>query len=285
MKNRILLFASLIALQSCTIVDSSEVGVVVDQIGTDKGEPHVEIKSGFIFYFPPTQDVFKYPTSVQHKVWTADLNEDSPTDEHIDVTSSDGATFGLDVALNFQMKRDMAGVIFKKYRVDMDEMVKTRIKTIVRKDLLDNAVLFASDSLLQHRNKYENAVSKSLTKSLDTEGYVLNNIAIIKMAIPESYRKAIELKIRVIQETATVNSQTIKAEAMARQKVATAKGDFESAQYEAQTKQIMSQPKMIELYKAETDRIWASKGVSPFGQNNVLYFGNSVPNSLLNLRR
>jgi hypothetical protein len=31
----------------------------------------------------------------------------------------------------------------------------------------------------------------------------------------------------------------------------------------------MSQPKMLELYKAETDRIWAQRGVSPYGYNNV----------------
>ena len=36
-----------------------------------------------------------------------------------------------------------------------------------------------------------------------------NNIAILKMDIPASYRKAIETKIKVIQETATIKSQTI----------------------------------------------------------------------------
>jgi hypothetical protein len=30
---------------------------------------------------------------------------------------------------------------------------------------------------------------------------------------------------------------------------------------------------MIELYRAETERVWAEKGVSPWGNNNV--FGNS----------
>ena len=35
----------------------------------------------------------------------------------------------------------------------------------------------------------------------------------------------------------------------------------------------------LDLYRAETDRIWAQKGVSPFGSKNV--FGN-VPGLLLN---
>ena len=267
----VLLF--ILGISSCKVADSAEVALVVDQIGTNKGVPNIEMASGVIFYFPPTQDVYMYPTSVQHKVWTADTNEDSETDEHIDVTSADGATFGLDVSINLQLQRAKAADLFVKYRVDMDELIQTRVRTIVRKELLDNAVNFASDSLLQHRNVYEANVTKTLTTSLDKEGFTLNNIAILKMALPASYKKAIERKIAVLQETATIVSQTKQAEQTALKKVATAKGNYEAALYDAKTKEILSQPKLLELYRAETERIWASKGKSPYGQNNV--FGST----------
>jgi regulator of protease activity HflC (stomatin/prohibitin superfamily) len=266
---------------SCKIADSAEVALVVDQIGTNKGVPNIEMASGFIFYFPPTQDVFMYPTSVQHKVWTADSNEDSPTDEHIDVTSADGATFGLDVSINLQLQRARAAELFIKYRVDMEDLINSRVRTIVRKELLDNAVSFASDSLLQHRNIYEGNVTKSLTASLEKEGFTLNNIAILKMQLPKSYKAAIERKIAVLQETATIISQTKQAEQTALKKVALAKGNYEAAQYDARTKEILSQPKLLELYRAETERIWAKKGRSPYGNNNV--FG-SAQGILLNRR-
>lgn len=258
---------------SCKIADSAEVALVVDQIGTNKGVPNIEMASGFIFYFPPTQDVFMYPTSVQHKVWTASIDEDSPTDEHIDVTSADGATFGLDVSINLQLQRARAAELFIKYRVDMEDLINSRVRTIVRKELLDNAVSFASDSLLQHRNIYEGNVTKSLTASLEKEGFTLNNIAILKMQLPASYKAAIERKIAVLQETATIISQTKQAEQTALKKVALAKGNFEAAQYDAKTKEILSQPKLLELYRAETDRIWAQSGRSPYGNNNV--FGST----------
>lgn len=276
--NRILVIVGVVLLfiagvSSCKIADSAEVALVVNQIGNDKGVPNIEMASGLIMYFPPTQDVYMYPTSVQHKVWTASLDEDSPTDEHIDVTSGDGATFGLDVAINLQLKRESAPMLFTKYRVGMEELIETRVRNIVRKELLDNAVSFASDSLLQHRNVYEANVTRTLEKALDKEGFVLNNIAVLKMDIPSSYRKAIETKIKVIQETATIKSQTIQAEQTALKKVALAKGNYEAAQYDAKTKEILSQPKLLELYRAETERIWAEKGKSPYGQNNV--FGST----------
>src|SRR5215471_1080529 len=130
MKKRIVALVAVAAglLGSCTSADSSEVALVVDQIGNDKGVPNVQMESGIIFYFPPTQDVFLYPTSIQHKVWTAGADEGSPNDEHIDVTSADGATFGLDVALNFQLERSMADKVFKKYRIPMEEITDTRIR-------------------------------------------------------------------------------------------------------------------------------------------------------------
>jgi len=267
------------SITSCTTADSAEVALVVDQIGNDKGVPNIEVASGFIFYFPPTQDVFMYPTSVQHKVWTADKQEDSDTDEHIDVTSADGATFGLDVSINLQLQRARASELFVKYRVGMEDLINTRVRTIVRKELLDNAVSFASDSLLQHRNVYESNVGKSLTIALEKEGFTLNNVAILKMALPASYKKAIERKIAVLQETATIKSQTVQAEQTALKKVALAKGNYEAAIYDAKTKEILSQPKLLELFRAETERVWAEQGVSPYGSNNV--FG-SAGNILLN---
>lgn len=269
----------LLSVTSCTTADSAEVALVVDQIGNDKGIPNIEMASGFIFYFPPTQDVFMYPTSVQHKVWTSAVDEDSPTDEHIDVTSADGATFGLDVAVNLQLQRAKAADLFIKYRVGMEDLINTRVRTIVRKELLDNATMFASDSLLQHRNIYEANVTKTLSTALEKEGFTLTNIAILKMALPPSYKQAIERKIAVLQETATIKSQTVQAEQTALKKVALAKGNYEAAIYDAKTKEILSQPKLLELYRAETERIWAEKGKSPYGSNNV--FGSSS-NILLN---
>lgn len=276
--NRILVVVALILAVlglagSCKIADSAEVALVVDQIGTNKGVPNIEMASGFIFYFPPTQDVFMYPTSVQHKVWSADNQEGSENDEHIDVTSADGATFGLDVSINVQLQRARAADLFTKYRVGMEDLINTRVRTIVRKELLDNAVMFASDSLLQHRNVFEANVTKTLNISLEKEGFTLNNIAILKMALPASYKAAIERKIAVLQETATIISQTKQAEQTALKKVALAKGNFEAAQYDAKTKEILSQPKLLELYRAETERIRATNGTSEYGSNNV--FGSA----------
>lgn len=67
--------------------------------------------------------------------------------------------------------------------------------------------------------------------------------------------------------------------ALAAANVATSKGEYEAAQYDVKTKALMSTPAVLALYSAETERMWAQKGVSPYGSNNV--FGTN-PNILLN---
>ena len=54
----------LIGANSCTVADSSEVALVVDQIGNNKGVPNIEVASGFIFYFPPTLQVFQQESAI-----------------------------------------------------------------------------------------------------------------------------------------------------------------------------------------------------------------------------
>jgi len=50
---KVVLLAALVAITmtSCTTADSSEVALVVDQVGNDKGVPNIQMESGFIFVF------------------------------------------------------------------------------------------------------------------------------------------------------------------------------------------------------------------------------------------
>ncbi len=258
-----------ISLTSCTTADSSEVALIVDQIGNDKGVPNVEMASGFIFYFPPTQDVFTYSTSIQHRDW---LNSEDAKSA-IEITSSEGAAFDIDVLLDTQLNRPAAAELFKKYRIELEPIIDTRIKSLVRKELVRHSTKYTTDSLLQYKSNFENEVTQTLSKVLEKEGFLLSNISIAKLHLPKAYRDAINSKIQVIQQTAKIKSQKEQAQAEAERRIAVAKGNFEAAQYDAKTKEILSQPKMLELYNAETQRLWAQKGVSPYGNNNV--FGST----------
>lgn len=221
-----ILAALLMFMQSCiTTVDTASVGIKIDKFGDDKGVPQVQQVSGFIFYNPFVSEIHEYPANVQHKSWTASAAEDSPSDEHIDVSSSDGGRFSLDVSINYQLKREEAGNLFKKYRLDLDQLINSRFKALVRKSLIDEAVKFKSDSLLQFRNTYEGNVSANLSKQFEAEGLILNNLTITDIVAPNSYRAAIESKIKIAQQTAQAQAQLAMTEAQAKSRIVSAEAD------------------------------------------------------------
>lgn len=134
-----------------------------------------------------------------------------------------------------------------------------------------------------------------LNKHKRAEGEVLLS-EILKKELPEFYvefkrARFTDINIpdgisQLAEQTAVQlgrNELALKKEAeqvaLAKANIAKSKGNYEAAQYDEKTKALMSQPKLLELYNAETARIWAEKGISPYGSNNV--FGTN-PSLLLN---
>lgn len=100
------------------------------------------------------------------------------------------------------------------------------------------------------------------------------NINITKVDIPEQISKSIIDKQVQDEKNALAEKKKLEEENLAAARIAKADGDLEVAKREEKTRTLLSQAKLLDLYKAETDRIWAQKGVSPYGNNNV--FGDGA---------
>ena len=94
---------------------------------------------------------------------------------------------------------------------------------------------------------------------------------------------------QLAEETAVQEGRNILAskkmkeqEELGKVNVAKAEAELQVARLQAQAKDVLSQPKMLELYRAETERIkwegYSKTGKSPFGEGNI--FGDS-PSVLL----
>lgn len=101
---------------------------------------------------------------------------------------------------------------------------------------------------------------------------------IIQKELPEFYVEFARIQMTDVDIPAPVAKLALKKEAeqvaLAKAKIAKAEGEFQAAEFEAKTKDILSQPKMLALKKLEIEQVWAEKGVSPFGNNNV--FGSET---------
>jgi hypothetical protein len=94
--------------------------------------------------------------------------------------------------------------------------------------------------------------------------------------IPEAVASLAEETAVQLGRNALAEKKEAEQVALAKAAVAKSKGLFEAAEYDVKTKKLMSQPAVLKLYQAETDRQWALQGKSKYGNNNVFGAGVSV---------
>jgi len=141
----------------------------------------------------------------------------------------------------------------------------------VLKDVIGD---YTAQSLVtDKRTEAQIRIKEALTIAFKKNHIICDDIIIRDVDLPNRITNAIESKQVQEEKNLLAEKKKKEEENLAEARIAKAKGNFEAAQYQAKTKKILSQPAMLELYRAETERIWAEQGVSPWGNNNV--FGES----------
>lgn len=144
------------------------------------------------------------------------------------------------------------------------------------------------------------SVELNITKRAEAEALLSK---IIGEELPEFYVELariqmtdvdIPVKVAALAEETAVqlgrNQLALKKEAekvaLAKAQIAEAKGSFEAAEYEAKRKDILSQPKMLELLRVENESIlyrgFLKHGKSIYGNNNI--FGSDAATIIKGLR-
>jgi regulator of protease activity HflC (stomatin/prohibitin superfamily) len=110
--------AAVLMVGGCTTVPAGHVGIVVNNMGKERGVQSYTAKTGFFLYNPISTQVFVYPTSVQTVVWTRDTNEGKPIDESITFGTIEQIRVSADVSLSFQLFQDKVPNFYVQFRND-----------------------------------------------------------------------------------------------------------------------------------------------------------------------
>jgi regulator of protease activity HflC (stomatin/prohibitin superfamily) len=130
------------------------------------------------------------------------------------------------------------------------------------------------------RDKLEGEIDALVRKSLGKEDILVAFTEVKDVNLPEDIQSAIIAKQTQDQLNLKAEKLKVYEDNIASANVASAKGRYDAAEYDAKTKAIMSQPKMLALKQLEIEQIWAEKGVSPYGTNNVFGAGTTVVKGL-----
>lgn len=264
---------ALYSLIGWEIIDSGNVGIKVNLIGSGRGVDNVTEVSGVVFYNRFTTRIVEFPVTIQHKEYIK--TEDG--DESFVINTKDGSEFHVAPLINYVVLQEKVPYIYTKYRVTLSSLQSGFIKTAVYDAFRVVANSYTADELISNREQFELKVRQNLIKHLLPEGFKLEQLN-SNLVYPETFKRAIEAKNNAVQAALTAENQVKTAEAQARIKVATAEGNAQamltSAKAEAESNKLRQQT----LTPMLLQQMWIEKwnGELPsttLGQGSNTFFG------------
>lgn len=125
----------------------------------------------------------------------------------------------------------------------------------------------------EERPEAENQLQLILEEELSSMYIDYKRVQITDVDLPPKIKRMIEAAKEQDEKNNLSAKKELEAKNLANAQIARAKGEYTAATYDAKTKEILSQPKMIKLMKVENERLmwegFLKHGVSPYGNNNV----------------
>jgi regulator of protease activity HflC (stomatin/prohibitin superfamily) len=260
-RDTILLLMIAIGFTSCATVDAGHKGVEVSWGGeTNMQVIHNEgMASGFHWLF---DDMIQYDCRERTLVEKFEFNDK--------VSMLTNVEIALDFALE-PTQVNQLHVKVKDYEIKIQKTLKSAAKEVIPQ-------YTAVELNLEKRNEAEHKLAEILSKELP-EFYVLfARVQITDVDIPPTISNLAEETAKQLERNKLAEKKEAEKIALAKAQVAEAEGNYQAAIFDAKRKEVMSQPKMLELYKLETERIQAEgykeHGKSWFGENNI--FGSET---------
>lgn len=224
------------SLMSCTRISPGNVGVKVNQFGTDKGVMDATECTGTVFYNPIKFDIYEFPTTIQHVEYSGDNS--------FVVNSKDGAEFHVSPIVNYSVIPEKVVTVFKTYKKQLPELEVGFIKTAVYDAFRIATNSYTADSLISNRQSYEKVVRKMLDNELLNNGFRISQFT-SNLSYPNTFKQAIESKNAMVQQALKAENQVKLAEANAKINIAQAEGNARSlivkAQAEAEANRLRQQ--------------------------------------------
>lgn len=267
-------------LGGCGRIDVGEVGVKVNNAGTDRGVDKMIIVTGNYAYNPLTERILAFPTVFHNYIWTASKNEGKDADESFTLTSNKGQSLNCDVGIMVRLRNpDRARFVVVKYAKPMTEIVDGPMHNEVRDALgrhsskMDIMTILGPgmDSLLT-------AAKTDLNTGLLGEDFEFSVLSFVSRPRPDSLVTRAINQVIVAQQNANSAEQIIRQrQAEAMQKYWVAKGDslqlVTVAQAQAEANRMVNATLTGQLIAWQYAKQW--NGVTP------LYMGTATP--LLNM--
>ena len=243
-----LFLVSSILFAACTTtrVEVGHIGVKVKLAGSDRGVQDMQLKTGWVFYNPLTEQVIEFPTSVQNIILSSNPHEggaktDDPAqktaDESITFSSIEGVNATADVGFSFHIDPNKAPHLYARFKqTDMRELAYSYMRNVIRESFNDIASKMPIQEIYgAGKNKLVADVRNLCAVNLGKDGVIIDQLTINgALKLPENVAGAINNAMAATQNAIQSENKVRQVKAEAEQVIATAHGAAEAARQKAQ---------------------------------------------------
>lgn len=257
MKKTAVLVSGVIFAVSCTTVEPGHKGVEVSWGGkTNMNVIHPEGMNMGVHWI--WDDMVEY-----------DVREKTMTHK-FEFNDKNNMTTTVELALDYNVSPNQVNLLHTQITDVETKIVKT-LKSAGKEVVPQYS---AVELNINKRTEAEDKLSKIMSKELPEFYVEFARIQMTDVDIPKAVANLAEQTAVQLGKNELALKKEAEQIALASARVAKSKGDFEAAEFDVKTKSLMSNPKLLELKRIEVMEIWAKKGVSPYGTNNV--FGDAA---------
>jgi hypothetical protein len=181
-------------------------------------------------------------------------------------------TTTVELALDYNLQRDKVNLLHKEI-TDVEQKIIKTLKSAGKEVVPQYS---AVELNISKRNEAEKMLGEIIARELPEFYIEFKRLQMTDVDIPGKVAQLAEQTAVQLGRNELAKKKEAEQVALAKAEVAKSKGKFEAAEFDVKTKNLMSNPKLLELYKAETDRKWALRGVSKYGTNNVFGANTSI---------
>lgn len=243
----VLLFV-VILFVGCTTtrVDVGHVGVKVNLAGSDRGVQDMQIKTGWVFFNPLTEQVVEFPTSVQNIILSAspheggsssDKKDEHSIDESITFSSIEGVNANADIGFSFHIDSAKAPHLYARFKqTDMRSLAYGYMRNVIREAFSEIASKMPIQEIYgSGKTKMLIDVQLKCKESLSKDGVIIDQLTINgALRLPPNVADAINNAMAATQNAIQSENKVRQIKAEAEQVVAAAHGAAEAARQKAQ---------------------------------------------------
>jgi regulator of protease activity HflC (stomatin/prohibitin superfamily) len=254
-------------LAGCNIlwVPPGEVGIVVNQLGSNKGVESTPLTTGR-YNIGAYHSGYLYPTYMKQYAFTKTPTEGAPADESFQFQTKEGVQVDVDIAVQAAADPALVATLFQTYRVKMEDI----LYTYVRQDLRELFIKYSSglgvdDLYGTGKNAMLASVDADLKALYKPRGLIIESVSYLSaIRFPETITDSIQAKQKAQQDALAAENQVATAKAQAQQVVEKARGDAEANRLltESLSSQIL-QKMAIEKWNGQLPTVTGSGG-TPF---------------------